>query len=212
MPNTQLARSLLVLALGLTVLVLGIALWRWQAETPQQIVSGGTSSSGTALIGGPFELVDQTGQTRTSADFLGGPMLIYFGYTYCPDICPTSLLAMTQGLELLEERAPAIAEPVVPLFITVDPERDTVETMKAYAEHFHARTVALTGSAEQVASAAKAYRVYYRKAESDSAEDYLMDHSGFIYLMDAEGAYLGHFSHNATAEVIAEKLAELLGS
>ena len=209
MPNTQLARSLLVFALGLAILVLGLATWHWQrTDTPSQTVN----SSGTALIGGPFELVDQNGQTRTSAEFLGQPMLIYFGYTYCPDICPTSLLAMSQGLELLAESAPERAEEIVPLFITVDPERDTVETMKTYAEHFHPRMVALTGSAAQIAEAAKAYRVYYRKAESDSATDYLVDHSGYIYLMDGEGGYLTHMTHDATAEQIAERLQEQLGS
>ena len=209
MPNSQLARSLLVFALGLSVLLLGFALWQWQSsESPVQVVR----SSGTAAIGGPFELVDQAGQTRSSAEFLGRPLLIYFGYTYCPDICPTSLLAMSQGLDLLAEREPALAAPVVPLFITVDPARDTVETMAAYAEHFHERLVALTGSDEQVAAAAKAYRVYYRKAESDSASDYLVDHSGFIYLMDTEGAYLTHLTHDATPEQIAERLQEQLGS
>ena len=205
--STSLSRALFVFALGFAVLLTGVAIWIYQSKTPTQTIV----SSGAALIGGPFELVDQTGATRTEADFRGRHMLIYFGYTFCPDICPTSLLAMSQGLSLLAEQAPEQAGQVVPLFITVDPERDTLEVMRGYAEHFHPDLVALTGSAEQIEGAAKSYRVYYRKAASESASDYLMDHSGFIYLMDAEGAYMRHFSHSATAEEIAAGLAEALG-
>ena len=116
------------------------------------------------------------------------------------------------GCQSLEESAPALAEQLVPIFITVDPERDTVEANRAYAEHFHPRMVALTGSAEQVAAAAKAYRVFYRKAEVETSTEYLMDHSSFIYLMDGEGLYITHFSHDSTAEEIAEGLAARLGS
>ena len=205
--STSLSRALFVFALGFAVLLTGVAVWIYQSKTPTQSIV----SSGAALIGGPFELVDQTGATRTEADFRGRHMLIYFGYTFCPDICPTSLLSMSQGLSLLADQAPEQAAQVVPLFITVDPERDTLEVMRGYAEHFHPDLVALTGSADQIEGAAKSYRVYYRKAESENASEYLMDHSGFIYLMDAEGAYMRHFSHSATAEEIAAGLAEALG-
>ena len=139
-------------------------------------------------------------------------MLVYFGYTYCPDICPTSLMAMSQGLDAFAESNPALAKEVVPVFVTVDPARDTVATLSAYAPHFHEDLVALTGTAEQVAGAAKAYRVYYAKAEGDATGDYLMDHSGFIYLMDRAGGYRAHFPHNATAAEIAAGLARHIGS
>ena len=206
-------RSLAIFLGGLAILLLGVAAWLGQdLMTRQSVTSTSGGGSGTALIGGPFSLTDQNGATRTEADFAGRFMLVYFGYTYCPDICPTSLLAMSQALDSLDENAPELAAKIAPVFVTVDPERDTIEVMKAYSEHFHEDLVALTGSDEQVAEAAKAYRVYYRKAESESASDYLVDHSGFIYLMGPDGAYVGHYSHNVTAEALAEGLKEQLGS
>ena len=174
--------------------------------------TGNVTSSGTALVGGPFELVDQHGRTRRDGDFRGRPMLVYFGYTYCPDICPTTLLTMSQGLDGFADTNPDLAKEIVLVFITVDPERDTVETLAVYAPHFHEDLVALTGTAEQVAAAAKAYHVYYAKAEDGGTGDYLMDHSGFIYLMDRAGGYLTHFSHSATAAEIAAGLRQHVGS
>ena len=211
MPQSALARALVVFFLGLSVLAAGIGGWLWsQRGGPAVAVTGPTSSQGTALVGGPFELVDQNGQPRTAADFRGRYMLIYFGYTYCPDICPTSLLAMTQGLDLLAETDPEAAGKVAPIFITVDPARDTVETMAAYASSFHEDLVALTGTAEQVAGAAKAYRVYYARYD-DVGGDYLMDHTSLIYLMGPDGAYLSHFGHTAPADEIAAGLRRYLG-
>ena len=211
MPQSALARALVVFFLGLSVLAAGIGGWLWsQRGGPAVAVTGPTSSQGTALVGGPFELVDQNGQASTAADFRGRYMLIYFGYTYCPDICPTSLLAMTQGLDLLAETDPETAAKVAPIFITVDPERDTVETMAAYASSFHEDLVALTGTAEQTAGAAKAYRVYYARHE-DGGGDYLMDHTSLIYLMGPDGAYLSHFGHTAQADEIAAGLRQYLG-
>lgn len=212
MPQSSLGRALFIFALGFAVLATGLAGWLWsERQQGGAARSGPSTSSGVAAIGGPFELIDQAGQTRRDSDFRGRYLLIYFGYTYCPDVCPTSLLAMSQGLDALAEQAPKLAEQVVPLFITVDPARDNVATLAAYAPHFHERLVALTGSEEQVASVAGAYRVYYAKA-GDGAADYLMDHSSFIYLMDQEGRYQTHFSHSSTAESIAEGLAKALGS
>ncbi|MDJ0608699.1 MAG: SCO family protein [Kiloniellales bacterium] len=211
MPQSALARALIVFFLGLSVLAAGVGGWLWsQRGGPAVAVTGPTSSQGTALVGGPFELVDQNGQPRSAADFRGRFMLIYFGYTYCPDICPTSLLSMTQGLDLLAETDPEAAVKVAPIFITVDPERDTVETMAAYASSFHEDLVALTGTAEQVAGAAKAYRVYYTRYD-DGGGDYLMDHTSLIYLMGPDGAYLSHFGHTAQADEIAAGLRRYLG-
>ena len=114
---------------------------------------------------------------------------------------------MTQGLDLLDEQAPAKAAAVLPVFVTVDPERDTVEALAAYAGHFHPRLLALTGTPEEAAVAAKAYRIYYQKVEAADASDYLMDHSSIIYLMGPDGAYLTHFTHATTADEIAQELA-----
>jgi protein SCO1/2 len=164
-------------------------------------------AGGEALVGGPFRLTDQHGAEVTEQDFAGRYMLIYFGYTYCPDICSLSLANMTQAMDLLP---PDEAEQVVPVFITIDPARDTVGQLAEYAPMFHPSLVALTGSPEAIKAAAKAYRVYYAKAGNGDANDYLMDHSSFIYLMGPDGRYVGHFAHNATPEEIAGAIGEAL--
>jgi protein SCO1/2 len=207
MPSSPLARALLFLGIGLAVLAIGVAAWLWtEIEQRQAASSGSVATTGTALIGGPFELVDQAGAARSDRDFLGRYMLIYFGYVYCPDVCPTSLASMSQALDILAKKDPDKAAKVVPIFITVDPARDTVDIMRTYAENFHPDLVALTGSEEQVAKAAKAYRVYYAKVGEEGSDDYLMDHSSFIYLMGPDGAYLAHFTHTATPDEIAQAL------
>lgn len=213
MRASTLTRSLLIFGIGLVVLVIGAAAWYWTQMSPQQAARSGTvTSSGTAQVGGPFGLVDQNGQARSDVDFRGQFMLIYFGYTFCPDICPSSLFNMTQALDYVAEAAPDAAAKIVPVFITIDPERDTVEAVASYAKHFHPNMVALTGSLEQVAAAAKAYRVFYAKVDDGSATDYLMDHSSFIYLMGTDGKYLAHFAHNALPDEIAAALARYAGS
>ena len=206
-------RAIVVFLVGLLVLLGGAAayLLTEPATSVTRLPSqAGQTASGTATVGGAFELVDQSGETRTQADFAGRHMLVYFGYTYCPDVCPTSLSLMSQGLDLLETETGSLEERVVPIFVTVDPARDDVAAMAAYAEHFHPRLVALTGNDAQIAAAAKAYRVYYRKAEDPSASEYLMDHSSFIYLMGPDGTYVSHFAHNASPEEIAEGLKGFL--
>ena len=178
----------------LALLVIGAATWLVMTPATRSMAGG------EALVGGPFTLVDQHGAEITEQDFAGRYMLIYFGYTYCPDFCPMSLSNMAQALDLL---SPEQAEQVVPILITVDPERDTVEQLAEYAPLFHPRLVALTGSVEQVKQAAKAYRVYFSKADNGDPDAYLMDHSTFIYLMGPDGRYVRHFSHSATPEEIA---------
>ena len=194
----------------LALLALGSGWFAWQKLRPPLTI-GATTTSGTVLVGGPFELIDQTGVRRSDEDYRGRYMLVYFGYTYCPDVCPTSLLTMSRALQLLSERAPEAAEQVVPVFVTVDPERDTVEALAAYAPSFHPDLVALTGTADEIAAAAKAYRVYYAKAEDASSGTYLMDHSSYFYLMGPDGAYRTHFSHLAQPEEIAEGLERQIG-
>ncbi|MGF1592327.1 MAG: SCO family protein [Kiloniellaceae bacterium] len=201
-------RILLIAVLGLVLAGGGLLAWyAVQPDRPAGIVTGETRSSGSALIGGPFTLTDQTGTRRTEADLQGRYALVYFGYTYCPDVCPTSLVTMTQGIDLLEEQDPEKAAAVLPVFITVDPGRDTVEAMATYAGHFHPRMMALTGTEEEAAAAARAYRIFYQRVEEPGASDYLMDHSSVIYLMAPDGSYLTHFTHASTAEDIAAGLA-----
>lgn len=161
------------------------------------------ATTGRALVGGPFELTDHNGRRVTDKDFRGRLMLVYFGFTYCPDICPAGLQVVTAALEKLGTDT----NRVVPMFITVDPERDTPEQMKQYVSSFHKTFVGLTGSKEDIAKAAKAYRVYYRKVQDESLSDYTMDHTSFLYLMDAGGQFITHFPHSISPDKLAERLA-----
>jgi protein SCO1/2 len=204
---SQILRSrLLVYGLVGLMLTAAVAALAWSLVPVERAAQG----SGTPLIGGPFTLTDQHGEEVTEQDFAGRYMLIYFGYTFCPDFCPLSLSTMTRALELVPGEA---AEQVVPVFISVDPKRDTVEHLAEYAPLFHPRLVALTGTEEQVEEATSAYRVYFKPVESEQATDYLVDHSTFIYLMGPDGEYVTHFGHDASAEEMAERLeAEVAGS
>jgi len=164
-------------------------------------------SSGAALIGGPFSLVGADGKPVTDRDFRGRYMLIFFGFTHCPDICPAELQVIAQALEQLGDKA----KTVVPIFITLDPERDTPEAMANYVKSFGPNFVGLTGSPEAIAAAAKAYRVAYSQVENNnSAGDYSVDHSALVYLMDPEGRYVTHFSYGLSADQMAEKLEKSL--
>lgn len=198
------------LVLGLVALValagiagLSVTQYLGQAEVAQN------RSTGKAAIGGPFNLVDHNGQPVDETVLSGKPSLIYFGYTYCPDVCPDSLVVMSDALDIL---GPETASKVRPVFISVDPERDTVPVVKDYVAHFYPGMLGLTGSMEQVKAVASAYRVYYKKAEEDEADPtaYLVDHSSITYLMDGDGGYMAHFSHGTRADAMAERLKALL--
>lgn len=160
-------------------------------------------------IGGPFTLVSHEGQTVTDQDFRGRYMLIYFGYSYCPDVCPVELSKMTRALEILDEDKIAL-DTVQPLFITVDPERDTVEQMARYVSLFHPKLMGLTGSVKQMKQATDAYRVYAKKSGDVDSDAYLMDHASMILLMGPDGQFVDFFSSRETAENIADSLRNLL--
>jgi cytochrome oxidase Cu insertion factor (SCO1/SenC/PrrC family) len=171
-------------------------------ETPR----GG--AAGTALasaIGGPFRLIDQNGKPVTDADLKGKWQLVFFGYTHCPDTCPTALNEISLALDQLGVKR----DEVEIVFITVDPERDTPAVMKAYVQSFDARIIALTGSADAVAQAAKAYRVYYAKHPRGDGE-YDMDHSAVIYVMNPDGRFTATFTPDSTADAIAQRLQKLI--
>jgi protein SCO1 len=160
-------------------------------------------------VGGPFELTDHTGRIRTERDFRGQLMLVYFGFTYCPDICPADLQAIGLALDRLGDDAARVQ----PLFVTVDPERDTAEHLAEYVKLFHPRLIGLTGSLDAIRKAADAYKVYFAKVPiGKEANDYTVDHTAFIYLMDRDGNYLGFFppgtSADRMAEIIRPRLAE----
>ncbi len=163
--------------------------------------------SDAAVIGGPFTLTDHNGRTVTEADFKGKPTLIYFGFTYCPDVCPTSLLLMQTAVEQLGKDADRRLNMV---FITVDPERDTPEVLKDYVGNFGPTVLGLTGTPAQLTAAAKAFRVYYRKVESKDGAPYLMDHSSIFYLLDRNGRFVKHFTHQSKAEDIAAAVKSLM--
>lgn len=166
-----------------------------------------TASVGQALVGGPFSLLDQTGKRVTEKDFRGRYMLVLFGYTYCPDVCPSGLQVMSAALEQLGPKA----DRITPIFISVDPERDTPAQLAEYIKSFHPRMVGLTGTADEIAAAARAYRVYYKKVDDPkSTAGFTYDHSAFVYLMGPDGKYVTHFTHTSTPDTIAKRLAEIL--
>ena len=166
-------------------------------------------TSGAALIGCPFELVMHDGSTVTNETFKGELMLIYFGFTFCPDVCPTELQIMSNALDLVGDDA----DQVRPILISIDPERDTVETMAQYVSHFHPRMTGLTGTAEQIATAARAYRVYYERVEDPGSHAaYTMDHSSIVYLMDKEGQFITHFGPGTKPEKMAETIRSALNN
>jgi protein SCO1/2 len=169
----------------------------------------GVRSVGQALVGGPFQLTDQDGRRVTDQDFRGKWMLVFFGFTNCPDVCPTALQVMAAALDKLG----ASAERVIPVFISVDPERDTPAQLALYVRSFHPRLVGLTGSPQEVEAAAKAYRVYFKRvADPKSSAGYTMDHSSIVYVMGPDGHYRTHFTHATGPDVMAERLARLLAS
>ena len=167
---------------ALAALILGAGL-AYTIRTPA-IPPSPTVTTGKALIGGPFSLIDQTGQRVTDRDFRGRYMLIYFGYTFCPDVCPASLQVISAALDQLGPDAGKIT----PVFITLDPARDTPAKLAEYIKSFHPRLVGLTGSPAEVADAVKAYRVYAKKVPGESnPADYTMDHSSIVFLMGPDG-------------------------
>ena len=151
-------------------------------------------------IGGPFALVDQQGRKRTDKDFRGKLMLVYFGYTTCADVCPTDLQQIGAAIESLGKAG----EAVQPVFITLDPARDTTKRLAAYVPSFHPRLVGLGGSDFAVHKAADAYRVYFKKVPIDNAGDYGIEHAAFTYLMDRQGRYLGYFPPGTPAARMVE--------
>jgi cytochrome oxidase Cu insertion factor (SCO1/SenC/PrrC family) len=157
-------------------------------------------------IGGPFELKDQHGATRTDKDFRGSYLFMFFGFTNCPDTCPTTLMTMTQALEALARQDKAKAERVVPIFISVDPERDTPQVLKDYAENFHPRLVALTGTHNQLSEVARPYGVFFAKVLTGGAGRYVIDHTSFIYLVGPDGKYIKHFESDVTVDQLVDAL------
>jgi cytochrome oxidase Cu insertion factor (SCO1/SenC/PrrC family) len=171
----------------------------------QFVAAPSATEQGDLSLGGPFTLTDQNGAVKHDGDFRGKVMLVYFGYTYCPDVCPTTLDMITRALAKLGSKADEVA----PIFVTVDPARDTSTQMKLYIGSFDPRFEALTGTPQQIQAVAGEYRVYYRKADDDG-NAYTVDHSSVIYLMGRDGRYLGHFNPGIGADEMAKSLQKFL--
>lgn len=193
------------IAVGAVAILLGATAWyvtRQQAADPfagcrQSVVAGGAGN-----IGGPFTLVDPTGATVTDSQVITTPSLVYFGYTFCPDVCPLDNARNSEAADILEEQG----YEVTPVFISIDPARDTPEVMGDYASLMHPRMVALTGSEEQVRVASQAYRTYY-KAQEKTDDYYLVDHSTFTYLVDPKHGFLEFFRREVSAEDMAKQVS-----
>lgn len=175
-------------------------------NTQPTVVIAKQKSTGQAKLGGPFELRDQNGRLRNNNEFKGKYMLVYFGYSYCPDICPLGLQNMSDCLTKLKRDRAQVA----PIFITVDPERDTPKQLNTYSGHFHPSFVMLSGGRQQIDKAIKNYKVYAAKVEDDSSTSYLVDHSTLIYLMDRQGNFLEAFPHTIDPALLAKAIESRL--
>ncbi len=174
-----------------------------QRVVPKEVVR----TVGTATVGGPFTLTDHTGKRVTDQDFRGRFMLVFFGFTFCPDVCPTALQVSAAALDKLGAKAAR----VTPVVVSVDPERDTPEQLARYVSSFHPRLVGMTGSADEIAAVARAYRVYFRKAKDErSAAGYTVDHSSIVYLMGPDGKFITHFTHTTSVDALAAGIARRL--
>ncbi len=195
-------RLLPMLSVGLAAVlaVAGIAIWTFGAPAPVEEV---------AAIGGPFTLVDGAGKTVTDQAFRGKYMLVYFGYTFCPDVCPTTLNDVAQAVDKL---GPA-ADKLQPLFITIDPARDKPDVIRQYAAAFSPKLQGLTGSAAQIATVAKEYRVYYAPHKTGpNPDDYTMDHSSVLYLMNPAGQFIGVIRADEGPDAMAADLKKMMST
>ncbi|MBN9510219.1 MAG: SCO family protein [Alphaproteobacteria bacterium] len=188
-----------LLAVGAVVVLGGIGAVAWRQLSEH---------AGNALtaIGGPFSLTDGQGHTVTDRDLRGRYMLVYFGYTFCPDVCPTTLAAMAGALEKLGKTADRIA----PVFITVDPSRDTPKVMHDYVAAFSPRIIGLTGTPEQITQVTREYRVYVASHRSREGGNYTVDHSSILYLMGPDGRFIAPLRTDTTADQMAGELVKLV--
>ena len=190
-----------VVAAAVAIVFLGVIGWMSLGGQDDDRFAQCRSSTVAGDLGGPFELVNGAGETVTDKEVITEPTLIYFGYTYCPDVCPLDVDRNATADEIMEERG----QSVTPVFITIDPERDTPEVVGEFAEVMHPRMIGLTGSAAQVKAASQAYRTYY-KAHPPVDGEYLVDHSTFSYLVMPEDGFVEYFRRELPPEQLAEQI------
>jgi cytochrome oxidase Cu insertion factor (SCO1/SenC/PrrC family) len=194
-PKLIVAAILIIAAFAIAAL----ALTQWPTKGPM--------GSGTALIGGPFTMVNQKGETVTEKNFEGKYTIYFFGFTFCPDVCPTELQVLTAALK---ELGPDAAK-ITPVFVSVDPERDSPKIIGEYVANFDPRFVGLTGTPEQLAVMARAFHIYYKKvANENDAQNYGMDHPSILYLMEPDGKFAKHFPYTTDAKKLALELKSVL--
>lgn len=203
--NQQSSNNLTKIIIILSIVIAAISTYLLLAiELPDKPLAGqGGAIDENVQIGGDFILKDHNGEEFSSELMKGKLSLVYFGFTFCPDICPTSLQKLTNVLSTLDK----YQIEVLPIFITVDPARDTPELLKEYLGHFHPKLIGLTGSEEKIKEVADLYKVFYAIAEEGDASEndkYMIDHSSFVYLMDKHGKYMKHFYMSSTPEEIIE--------
>jgi cytochrome oxidase Cu insertion factor (SCO1/SenC/PrrC family) len=196
----RLGAACIGLALACVVSSAALAATETADPSPTELIEG--LLSGRAPVGGPFELTDQTGHRRTDADFRGKLVVLYFGYTYCPDVCPTEL----QSISLALDKLGAAADAVQPVFITVDPERDTPARLAEFVSSFHPGLIGLTGSLADIKKTAIAYRTFFAKNDATAPGEYSVDHTGFIYLVGKDGHYLGFLPPGTSPDEIADAI------
>ena len=202
-PSRRMNFALIAGALLLLCLFGGALLWRaWGGAA-----TGERPPLEGAAIGGPFTLIDENGRTVTEDSFDGKWRLIYFGYTFCPDVCPTDMQSLAQGFRAFEAAEPELAAQVQPIFVTIDPARDTPAVVRTFTDAFHPRFLGLTGSPAQVDAALKAYRVYASRG-AGSGDDYLMDHSAIAYLMGPDGRPVSFLGQGVPPAEVSAELAK----
>lgn len=189
-----------------------LAVWLWVYLEKQQKVrrQRGEQLKQAALGHGDFSLLDHRGQRRTKADFLGHWVLLYFGFTHCPDICPDELDKLSAAVSALDRDASL--PPVQPIFVTVDPERDDVPALARYVKDFHPRLIGLTGTPEEVKHAGRDYRVYANPGPKDEDGDYIVDHTILIYLISPDGLFLDYYNRMKSQEQIADSIRNHINS
>ncbi|MBK1696969.1 SCO family protein [Rhodovibrio salinarum] len=232
LPKSKVARITAVVSTLASVTLVAAVAWNVWLNDDGRSQMAGSGPQADQAIGGPFELTNTQGNTVTAQDLEGGYTLVFFGYTHCPDVCPMTLQAMSQALDVVADNHPAKAERITPVFITIDPARDDVARMRDYVANFHPRLIGLTGDKQAIQQAAQAYHVSYKKVDPEevaaaqqdtqngdgqmSAADhaamdhgaYLMQHQSYVFLMGPDGGHVDHVAASAGAPRIAEMIRQ----